>query len=618
MEKTISKAKCRKILLILFMVVFVSRTLVNVFFIHHPWAMGDEIGTLATPAFFSGYDWRSVLIAPEGYGSGTNYYGAGFSIFLTPLFLLIKNNPYFLYQCILAVCSILQSMSVVLSFKIMFEKMKINNYFYCIFFAIASSFFVASRSTNAVNESMLIFCVWTLVYSILDLTSIISNKKRVFYSIFIPLILCYLQTVHSRTIVLIPVVLLCIFYIYLFYSKKSINFPVLIISFILFYYLANAFNAFIIDAVFSNPLETEMNNTVSDAAISILDQFKMIFLGGNIREFLDLFLSNLLALNFLTGSLFIVSVCIFAKRIITTINYKRLGLGNDLVFIRATLIGLFIFLSVIGTLVLFSFNWLEESIIASQKLSATRGYFYLRYIGAFYSPVMCLIAYDIYKKSTILNYLKIHLGSLLFDAILSFYVYKSILDRVLAPNEQLDFFHFFSPFNLQKSDSFVTGNQIVISFLILFLLSTIFFLLINFNKRKIFSFLFCGFISYQYFYISIYFDGPTGDKIYSKICPLVDTLKEDKQECIKELYFPLISGGWETPYLAQYHLPNITINKSFPKNQEAIIVVYRELNSDDFKLNDLDFNEFSCVKLSNETYLYVRGDSYLTFIEKFR
>lgn len=601
------KSKDLYITIALFVGVLIFHEILNLN-IHNPWAMGDEIGVLSTSAFFSGYDWRTVLQAPSDYGAGVNYYGGGFGILFTPLFTILKKRPYLLYQLILLICSTIQSIPCILAYKLLYNHFKINNRIYCILFSIASSFFVASRATNAMNENMIILCMWIVAYIIVILaTDKCSTGKKGGLSAVVSFILAYSYTVHSRALIIYGVFVCCIFFALIVYKKKLVLFKVFIPSSMLFYYIASLFNNYILNNVFLpiNKVEGVVQNTGTSAIVSVIGQFSDVF--RNLRAYLDLFISNLFSMGMVTGGLLIISflifICFFFRGIILRIK----GISEDSDVQRSTVLGLFVFGCTIGMLLLFSMHWLSTSIDSLSNNEATRGYFYLRYMGAFWGPGMVIMALDIWRSKDSQNkcfiFTWIATVALLF---LSFaYIQFSILKRLNGKYDpQLDYFHFFSPFNGQKYGDYTNDLLLYRAVIIITIIIILIGVMIYFKKIIMTAVLVTVFIVYQYTYLALNFDAPYAMYMHSSTSSITDIVLNNNIY-IDNLYFPLVTGKWEVPYLVQYYLPEVDIIKEFPDASEenVVMVVFKELDSDEY-----DLKEFYFALLQDGSYVYVKGN----------
>lgn len=606
MRKYITKNKKRIIImLVCFCLTFLVRVILNLN-IKNPWAMGDELGVMATGAYFAGYDWRQVLQLLNSDGGGANFYNGGFGIFLTPLFCLIKGRPYFLYQAILCVCALMQSLVVLISYQIMTKCFNIKNYYFCGAISVASSFFSVSRATNAMNESALILCTWGIIYLIMLLVQENSNKRVTIYSILLALILGYSYTIHTRTIVLIFSVIVAILFISFLNKKSLVRLSVFFLCLVGALLAAMKFNTFVLENVFVINDESQVLNTGQTATISVFEGIKLFFKGGQWQAFGDVFLGNLFGLNLITINIFFVVFFVWLRSFWTNI-YQVVFKKNSPIIRKDDgfiMLGLVVYICAFGMVFLYSIHVLANSIVAIQSESCTRSFFYLRYPGAFCGPIILMAGIIIWNCRT-----KIwkEIIALCIAGILCFsYVCVSILPRISEHGDaQFDYYHFFAPFYLGKFADEVLSNKIYIAFsitIILFILGIVLYI----KRKRILLAIFCmSVFVYQYGYLAINYDAPQAEKINKYVYYVSETYywNPDLKDKINTLYWPIIAGSWEAPYVAQYYMPELTVIKEVPQNVENFTMIAATLVDS----NILQQEQCYWAQLDDYTYLYVKG-----------
>lgn len=587
-------------MLVVFLTSLLMHTILNIF-IKNPWAMGDEIGTLATGAHFAGYDWRSALQSPSDIGGGVNYYGGGFGIVFTPFFYLIKGRPYLLYQCILFVCSVLHSIIAPVSYFIMDEFFEIHNKTFLYIASLASSFFVFSRSTNAMNENALILCTWLTVMFSLMAFNTESQKKKSLYSVVLAFILGYSYTIHTRMIILAISFVLVLFLIKIISNKKIVNFKIFLISSIAFYYLASIFNKYIIRTVFIVGMESKIYNTSGTATNSVISQFVLLFKDGYWRAFFDILTSNLFSLSIVTLNLFFIALLIWFYKMVCAALKKKTEFETETELYNFVIVGGIVFIAVLGMIFLYSIQGLGNAVSAIRDSGITRSYIYLRYPGAFCGPLIVLISVIISKHICKIKTICFSL----FLFLLSFvYVNSSILSRISNKgDEQFDYYHFLSPFSwINQSELYREKNIYFITALI-----TLVYLIIAIIAMKRKSILFIAIISltiiYQYGYLALNYDKIYSSALYDKIDSIVLLYYDNPivKKCINNstIYVPLSYNSWETPYLLQYYFPDAYIVKEKPsKNANGIIMSKRILDREELE------EGYSEVQLDDELYIY--------------
>lgn len=570
-----------------------------------PWAMGDELGVLATGAHFAGYDWSSVFQAPNGATTEVTYYAGGFGIFLTPLFMFIKGRTYLLYQSILLVCALVQSIPSVIAYRILRYTFKIENRVFCAFIAVASCFFVTSRATNAMNENALILSMWIATYILVLLVGY-QKRKKCLLSICLAFVLGYSYTLHSRSLIMVAGTFFVIIIFSIIYKKRLVVWTAFIPCYLLFQILAIKYNAFIQEAVFKINENTIVYNTSSVAAESIISQFWSLFTENHWRAIGDILLTNVFGLNVVSTTLFLTVFFVWICRLFLNFRMKRKSEIYNETDENFIVIGSFTFFCIWLMICLYTIQGLGNTIAALEDGVCTRAHFYLRYPGAFCGPVILLSAVIMQK-----NWFSIKkmLCSLLGMAICAIYTCWSILPRISENyDKQFDFYNFFSPWAILGYGEYMSTHKFYCVLIIMLVLGIFIGLLILKRKFILYAVLLTSLFVYQYMYISIKFDAPSSRELHFSVISTATMFRENKDlvEEVGTIYFPLLAGRWEIPYVVQYYIPELKVMRSMPDSNEenAVVIAFRELED-----SELLSAECYLANLDDGSYLYVFGEN---------
>lgn len=199
-----NEANEKKILFILFLITF----FINISFITESkmiYMTGDEMGPIATAAYFAGADWSSVV-------QNIGYYSYGYALLLYPLFLIADTAVGF-YRLAIVLNAIFSALIVLVSYSV---GKKICAYtkrenLYMASFVVANFIANIGRSQSAWGEMLLIFLYWCIVLNFVILEEKI-NYKRVIVGACLSI---YSYAVHQRTVGIVAVfalffLLLCI------------------------------------------------------------------------------------------------------------------------------------------------------------------------------------------------------------------------------------------------------------------------------------------------------------------------------------------------------------------------------------------------------------------------
>lgn len=593
------------LIVLCFLLVVVMHEIVNVF-MYAPWSMGDELGVLATGAGITGYDWSEVFKTTVGDISEVNFYPGGLGIFLAPLFQCFVDRPFVLYQAILLLTAVIQSLSSVFAYRILYNELGLKKHSYCFIFSVAASFLVTSRATNAMNENALILCTWIIFYTlVILLRENLSNFQKKVYSIALALVLCYSYTVHTRAMILIFATLFLLIFVRFVLNKRFISRVYFFGTLFLGGGLAHIFNEFIKEQIFHVSESSIVYNTSANVTQSIVGQFFGLFKEGKWQAFGDIFLTNILGINIITGGMFLLVFVIWIRLFFEMIR-KRDCIAESKFLIS----GLFLFMSTFGMIALYSIQGLGNTVLALEENRCTRAHFYLRYPGAFLGPLVILIAIVIWKK-----YLKKSdfIFSIIMMLICFRYTFLSIIPRVGEHGDlQFDYYHYFSPFSFNSFNELLLENDFVhVLVVVLLIFLSLVFLMVQ-KKKIIFGITIMALFCYQYFYLGFLYDVPNSRELHYSIISSVSLFQENEKlkDTISKVYMPLISGRWEVPYVAQYYLVNQEVIRNMPdKNEkEALILTYAPIE-------DIE-KEYHWSQLEDGTYMYVKGDKYKKILEE--
>lgn len=197
----------------------------------------DEVAVMSGCAYFSNLDWSNVL-------SQSSYYGQGFYILFAPLFYITK-NPYIIFYTMIAVVSLLQSCTVVFAYKALKRFFGITACPSALFFSVACSYMLETRTTILFNEQPLLIVSWAVLYILLLLHESLDNEKnKRKYTLLLVLIISYSLTLHTRALTFFLGLFITIVLYYWVYKKVLVSVGTLIISGTISYCIANSFIKF--------------------------------------------------------------------------------------------------------------------------------------------------------------------------------------------------------------------------------------------------------------------------------------------------------------------------------------------------------------------------------------
>ena len=574
-------------------------------------SLPDELGAIAVAAKLSGCDWSYVL------SQANMYYGFGMGIIFTPLFYLI-DDPLLLYQWLLAGGAVLRTIPVFICFSIIKKYLTdIDAVEACLISSIAI-IGAPTRATNIDNEPMLILIAWLILYLIFELQATDDNKKRGKYSVILGIVLAYSLTVHSRAyIYLVSVLFVAILY-QVKNKKKFISYIPFFIVYVVCFIIGNLLKSNVQDLVYiSNKYVNEtVNNTVAQVSGSVLNNLQTTFFSGEgIKNFISLIFSNIwITFTYYHGVVIFTIILVLGligKCFLKKSN-KKVGETENILLFPAIFAASIFVISIIGLGILWI--WSADEVI-NNKGELSRGYFYLRYIGNTFGPILfcglILMRKDNKKRGVLL--------ALLIQSISFKYTVSNSLEVSLSNgNFHGDWFGYFAPFSFSGA-GFGDGIDNISYYLYPTFISCIAFVVIIFlaNKR---NFRFCyslilSLLIYQYGYSVVKWDGPfsTGENYYGAVNGIYKLIKTDCGvfEDVDNIYY--CNNRFGPQFEVQFLLRDICIISDIPEEyyRDMVIltndIMYVEDNINfsitDFRIFQLDDNEFMLVNNVNRIKL---------------
>lgn len=249
MKQAINRIK-EKHILIFFIFLMLLFYLKYIKYLSFPTILSDEFGYLANAAFLSGKNWSGVTrISP--------YYSYGYSMVLVPLFFLIKNTSH-LYKAIILLNIFFYSIGYYISFltiKDLFKK--IDSRIIAVVCGIVSLYGANLYNVNASwAEALLYLVFWLLIYNLNQISKKVCIKNMMFF-VFL---LCYIYTIHQRTIGIVLVGCLCIFFLYINKSIDKKHLFMMLAMIIVFMVISILIKGIIQDNLWSNAVSTRLEN----------------------------------------------------------------------------------------------------------------------------------------------------------------------------------------------------------------------------------------------------------------------------------------------------------------------------------------------------------------------
>lgn len=259
--------------------------------------VSDNIGVLIVPSILAGNDWSGLI-------SNIAYYGWGYYILFTPLFL-VTNNPYVIYYfiCISNICVI--GLLGMLIYHILVKYFQLTNKSLAVALAVLCTNYALITASNFTNEVPALLAVWLVVFFLIKCcVNSECRRKQILYTIYLMLILVWASTVHTRLLLLWPAVAAGVLFVY-FILKKWVVHPItFFVSVILGIGLSQGIKKWIVHQVWSISSTNSLRNA------ELLSADRLSNLSVSFKVVIDIIISNVYKLTMETYGLF--PICLFA------------------------------------------------------------------------------------------------------------------------------------------------------------------------------------------------------------------------------------------------------------------------------------------------------------------
>ncbi len=398
---------------------------------------GDELFLFWLPAKLAGLDWSGCM---ENY----RYYGWGFNILLTPLFLVI-DNPVVLYKIVLSIVVLVQCLIPIICIYILRRYFSSVDCKKNILITVICSYSVSLYSTYMYNEHIYIVFAWACIVVLLALLrNRESKKKQLILSAAFGLIVTYAMTIHARAVTLL-IGFIGLYILWLILYRKRYGYLSLILA---IYFIGNKINDEVVEwnnALLTNTatvendmghavVQTVTKQTIANTKVNFRIS-KMQFTNPEyLAGFIKTIMGNLNAWNVYTYGFSIIAFLIGGLLIYEKAKRRLQQKESDISMDCIIAVGIFCFICVLVTIMGLGTSWgwgIAEAYVAKNNNSdALRGLAYVRYFNAYSPPVLLVILEFLCRRSNLYN--KIFLPFFVLSVALNTFWIKSIVQPLLT------------------------------------------------------------------------------------------------------------------------------------------------------------------------------------------
>ncbi len=508
--------------LFLFLLSFVPR-FVLIFFSLPIEGTADELGALSYPATLAGFDWSDAL------SGWSNYYGGGFTVLFTPLFMIFSDSPVLLYRAILLFCVIAQVISAFVCYRILTRYLHVADTYFAVFAAAALSYLLLLPAVVYVNEHAIIMVIWLIALVLLALAeNDISEYKRIFLSILLLLLLSWSILIHTRCIVLWFAVAIAVL-IYRWVLGKWLISPIFALPAIGAYLLCRFISSEAIRILWGAG-----SNGVANNSLPLTSDFSLLFSETGLKALTYIVAGHIITYAELTAGIvlfaFTLSFAILFLAIFRKRSYFSDASGEIAEVKSRSLVVATVFLaSVVATTLSFLLSsWstslanlmLDNHIDNVPVISLN----YIRYAYSYCGPLAAVFLAFVYHKLRLVR----------FSVLLTVPVFAAaavIWQMLIIPFVETNFnSSFITQTNLPFGMYAFTGyeyNEPTILYLLVFVAASLFLVtaILSFARlKRVLSIFLLALLLYQYVYMSYFFYYPMDLKLTRQISPFLSVM----------------------------------------------------------------------------------------------
>ncbi|GFI46606.1 hypothetical protein IMSAGC019_01925 [Lachnospiraceae bacterium] len=589
--------------IISYLAVVVPRLLWAAFFVYPLRVTGDELYLFYLPAKLAGLDWKPSMYAYR-------YYGYGFSVFLTPLFYL-TDNPVLLYRLCLAVVAFVEGTIPIVCCYLIRNFLKVTDKAIVVLISIACSYGVNVTISYMYNEHIYTVMVWLAFFCIARLIQFDGDKKRkLLYSFLLGATLVVSLTIHQRAVTLVIGFLAAYFFSLIFYKRNlgyaGVVLPVYIIGAAIDKRIVSWAINFLKGTGTGGGIANEsINNTGVSFAIS-----KSIFTNVDyFQAVMRVVIGQINIWNFAVYGFAVLSVILFFS-LWWKLVWKR-NKGMDKYIILFSVFGLVcVLVSIGGQAVSWGWGVKDAYMSGDSRADDLRALVYLRYLYAYFPPVLAVILAFIYKRQSAYGklYGYCYLANIILMSIWLKFVVPFIQNNEAVIPKALSF--------TKLGERVSAINYFVIVFFVLFV-EILIFALLRHGRFKSGYLVLCVFIIYKYLFSAIWADREIAminyhytDGAYG----LIRELTENEITCPIYVYQTSIKEtGQGILYQLQFmNMRHRLLNETPGEDvDEAVYITIKPEN------NKVLLESGYCLyQIDDNEYLYAKGTKVIGFLEE--
>ena len=340
--------------LVFFIIIIVVRTL----FTNQIWTAtgitgADEIGTIASGAWFAGYDWSEIISRDSG------YYGFGYSILTAPFYKIFEDSAM-IHHAMLFLNNVLIAFIGIICYVILVRFLSLKNKMVAILIAGIVVWYtdLSYHGNLFVNETMLYLLCWLALLLLLLLNQNNNlevdrerNVKKIIYTLLLCGVLLYSLLVHSRSLVMVAITGVTVICISLVTRKNVVNvfvfYPVLVIG-----YFVSKYCIQLVQNGLWLAEEDGLANSTESLTSQLTGNIHLLFSVDGLKAWFVEILGQIYAMVVLSyglAAVALVGVCFFLVRMIKNRKTSKMNRRSQNTLLLVTFGGLGLLATLVST-----------------------------------------------------------------------------------------------------------------------------------------------------------------------------------------------------------------------------------------------------------------------------
>lgn len=568
----------------------------------------DELDIFSIPARLAGLDWTSCM-------ADYRYYGYGFSIFLPHLFESIS-DAVVLYRTVLILVAAVQLCIPIICCYLLYSFFGMKNNAYVILISVICTYEVSVPNVYMYNEHIYIVWVWISFFILAKLWQAENNKRKIIkYSFLLGFSFLGALTVHQRAVTLFVAFLILYIFMKIILKRKICY----ILPVVGVYAIGNYINSKIMDYFirllkYGNGIADMNVSDIQNRGIKISLSWKILQDKEYIQAVIRTVVGNLNNWNICTVGIGIFSIILGVYFIGLVYQKRKLEEEQEKLLFFGVFAVVAIAITVAG-LAVSGWGWgIKKAYVDKNAASVSlRGLNYLRYLLAYYPPVLSGVLAYLYNHTEI--YMKLFRYTMSITGFLIVYYLADIVPLMRERENGFGALALYSPHRYSYREM-IPADYLTAA--IIFIIA-IFLIWVFLKRKKMLAMLvmFCVLTGWNYIYASCWTVGKSEKNNYQYVDKYSEVIKELETQNIDIPVYVRKSGGiGGTGHSLLCELQFINMNhvfySGFPEEglEEAVYIT-----SFPNEAKDLLENGYEYFRLDEEEHIYVKGEQVIKSIE---